>query len=69
MTVGWTWYERNNVSRRVPKPQQGNGYFEPKTPEEDKNFDLDESSGLLLPATAAKTRRKVKIGFQPKDEQ
>ncbi len=69
MTFGWTWYERNNVRRFVPKPRLGSGYFEAKTPEEDKNFDVDESTGLLLPSAAAKNRRKVKIGFQPKDEQ
>ena len=65
MTTGWTWYERNNVRRRTPKQQYGTGSFTPKEEAEDKNFTVDEATGLLLPESAAKARRKVKIGFQP----
>ena len=61
----WKWDVPTKFrGRKIPSPQHGHGWSTADE-EDDKNFSLDEKTGLYLPESAAKDRRKVKIGFQP----
>lgn len=62
--TGWT--EWLAFDEEAPEPQSGHGDSDVIGKNEDKNFRLDEKSGLLLPEAAYKQRRRI-IGFQPND--
>lgn len=59
----WTRHETRWRRRPALTTYHGHGSFRENTDEPDTDFKLDERSGLFLPETAAKERRKVKIGF------
>lgn len=58
----WTWNE--SLNRRRANPARGHGSFTPTAEEPSTDFKLDEKSGLFLPETVNKERRKVRFGFQ-----
>lgn len=63
----WVQHEKKwgSYYRAIPPMRQGHGHTTEDKPTENANFERDDKTGLLLPAGAAKERRKVKIGFQP----
>ncbi len=66
MIVGWTWHQKRYAL--APRPQLGQGHFEPNVPDKDDGFAVDDETGLFLPEAAAKARRKVQIGFHKESE-
>lgn len=61
----WTRHQKmyGNSSNAPPRLQYGYGSVKEDAAVEDKEFQLDTKTGLMLPADAAKERRKVPIGF------